>query len=153
MNTLILKILCWINGIKNPFTWAYEQEIKERKMKDNGTNEMPWYMNIFNKDAIENFAKEHEKRNYKSIEHVIDNARFFMESTHELAYDHGYSDGQIEVLDKIRADIESYEADCILADDSKECKECDKAVFGSIYRIIDKHMADKENVRSKNDKI
>lgn len=105
MNKLILKILCWINGIKNPFAWAYEQEIKEMKMKYNGTNEMPWYMNIFNKDAIENFAKEHEKRNYKSIEHVIDNARFFMESTHELAYDHGYSDGQIDVLDKIRAEI------------------------------------------------
>ena len=74
MNTLILKILCWINGIKNPFMWAAEQE----------------------------------KRDYKSIEHVIDNARFFTESTHELAYDHGYSDGQIEVLDKIRAEIESY---------------------------------------------
>lgn len=26
MNTIILKILCWINGIKNPFVWAYEQE-------------------------------------------------------------------------------------------------------------------------------
>lgn len=45
----------------------------------------------------------------------------------------------IEVLDKIRAEIETYEADCILADDSKECKECDKVVFGSIYRIIDKY--------------
>jgi len=44
-----------------------------------------------------------------------------------------------DVLDKIRAEIESYEADCILADDSKECKECDKIVFGSIYRIIDKY--------------
>ena len=43
------------------------------------------------------------------------------------------------VIDQIRADIESYEADCILADDSKECKECDKIVFGSIYRIIDKY--------------
>ena len=43
------------------------------------------------------------------------------------------------VLDNLRADIESYEADCILADDSKECKECDKIVFGSIYRIIDRY--------------
>ena len=49
-----------------------------------------------------------------------------------------------EVLDKIRAEIESYEADCILADDSKECKECDKIVFGSIYRIIDKHRKEQE---------
>ena len=43
------------------------------------------------------------------------------------------------LLDKIRAEIKTYEADCILADDSKECKECDKIVFGSIYRIIDKY--------------
>lgn len=26
MNTIILKILCWINGIKNPFVWAAENE-------------------------------------------------------------------------------------------------------------------------------
>lgn len=50
----------------------------------------------------------------------------------------------IEVLEKIRAEIESYEADCILADDSKECKECDKVFFGSIYRIIDKHRKEQE---------
>ena len=31
MNTLILKILCWINGIKNPFVWDYKQEIKEKR--------------------------------------------------------------------------------------------------------------------------
>lgn len=42
-------------------------------------------------------------------------------------------------FEDIRADIERYEADCILAADSKECKECDKIVFGSIYHIIDKH--------------
>lgn len=49
-----------------------------------------------------------------------------------------------DVLDKIRAEIEAYEADCILADDSKECKECDKIVFGSIYRIIDKYREEQE---------
>jgi len=27
MNTIILKILCWINGIKNPFVWAAESEL------------------------------------------------------------------------------------------------------------------------------
>lgn len=99
-------------------------------MKDNGTNEMPWYMNIFNKDAIENFAKEHKKRNYKSIEHIIDNARFFMESTHELAYDHGYSDGQIEASEKIRAEIEDF------------CKKsnitCDSSISACLD-IIDKY--------------
>lgn len=49
-----------------------------------------------------------------------------------------------DVLDKIRAEIEQYESDCLFADDSKECKECDKIVFGSIYRIIDKHKAESE---------
>ncbi len=48
-----------------------------------------------------------------------------------------------KAFEDIRADIERYEADCILAADSKECKECDKIVFGSIYHIIDKHNPDK----------
>ena len=51
---------------------------------------------------------------------------------------------QEPILDKIRAEIEMYEADCILADDSKECIECDKIVFGSIYRIIDKYRKEQE---------
>ena len=49
-----------------------------------------------------------------------------------------------KVIEDIKADIEEYEADCILSDDSKECIECDKIVFGSIYNIIDKHIG-KEN--------
>jgi hypothetical protein len=53
-------------------------------------------------------------------------------------------DRLVEVLDKIRDEIETYEADCILADDSKECKECDKVFFGSIYRIIDKYRKEQE---------
>lgn len=43
------------------------------------------------------------------------------------------------VLDKISTEIEQYEADCMFADTSKECKECDKVMFGTIYRIIDKY--------------
>ena len=50
-----------------------------------------------------------------------------------------------DVLDEIRAEIEQYESDCLFADDSKECKECDKIVFGSIYRIIDKYKAESED--------
>lgn len=49
-----------------------------------------------------------------------------------------------KVIEDIKKEIESYEADCILADDSKECKECDKVVFGTIYRIIEKHISGKE---------
>ena len=43
------------------------------------------------------------------------------------------------VLDKISTEIEQYEADCMFADTSKECKECDRVMFGTIYRIIDKY--------------
>ena len=107
-------------------------------MKDNGTNEMPWYMNIFNEDAFKNFTKKHEKRDYKSIEHVIDNARFFMESTHELAYDHGYSDGQIEILDKIRAEILN----------DWQIKEAPNSPFSCglryVVEIIDKYKSESE---------
>lgn len=30
MDRIILKILCWINGIKNPFVWAAESEEDEK---------------------------------------------------------------------------------------------------------------------------
>ena len=43
------------------------------------------------------------------------------------------------ILDKISTEIAQYEADCMFADTSKECKECDRVMFGTIYRIIDKH--------------
>ena len=43
------------------------------------------------------------------------------------------------VLDEIRAEIELYEADCRLQGGTDECEKCNSNVFGSIYRIIDKH--------------
>ena len=49
-----------------------------------------------------------------------------------------------DVLDKIRAEIEQYETDCMFADTSKECKECDRVMFGTIYRIIDKYKKESE---------
>ena len=52
----------------------------------------------------------------------------------------GHNVVPMKVIEDIKQEIESYEADCILSDDSKECKECDKIVFGSIYNIIDKHI-------------
>jgi len=49
------------------------------------------------------------------------------------------------VLDKIRAEIEMYEADCKLQGGTDECEECNSNVFGSIYRIIDKYKAESED--------
>ena len=49
-----------------------------------------------------------------------------------------------DVLEKIRAEIEQYEADCRLQGGTDECKKCNSNVFGSIYRIIDKYTAEKE---------
>ena len=46
------------------------------------------------------------------------------------------------VLEKIKAEIGRYELDCRFADDSQtdECTICNKNVFGSIYKIIDKYI-------------
>ena len=49
-----------------------------------------------------------------------------------------------DVLDKIRAEIEQYEADCRLQGGTDECEKCNSNVFGSVYRIIDKYKAEKE---------
>lgn len=48
------------------------------------------------------------------------------------------------VLDKLRADIEMYEADCRLQGGPDECEKCNSNVFGSIYRVIDKYIAESE---------
>lgn len=51
-----------------------------------------------------------------------------------------------EVLEKIKDDIGRYELDCRFADYSQtdECTICNKNVFESIYRIIDKYKAESE---------
>ena len=51
---------------------------------------------------------------------------------------------QEPILDKIRAEIEMYEADCRLQGGPDECEKCNSNVFGSIYRIIDKYKAESE---------
>ena len=43
------------------------------------------------------------------------------------------------VVDKIRAEIEMYEADCRLQGGTDECEQCNSNVFGTIYRIFDKY--------------
>ena len=52
-----------------------------------------------------------------------------------------------EVLDKIKDDIGRYELDCRFADYSQtdECTICNKNVFESIYRIIDKYREESES--------
>ena len=52
-----------------------------------------------------------------------------------------------DVLDKARAEIGMYEADCRLSgDEYPSCKECTDNVFESIYRIIDKYKTESEVV-------
>lgn len=52
-----------------------------------------------------------------------------------------------EHLNKIKDDIGKYELDCRFADVSQtdECTICNKNVFGSIYRIIDKYIEGSES--------
>lgn len=48
-------------------------------------------------------------------------------------------------LDKIRADIISYEGDCRLSvDEYPSCKQCTDNVFESIYAILEKYKAESE---------
>ena len=49
------------------------------------------------------------------------------------------------VLDKIRAEIGQYEANCRLQGGTDECEKCNSNVFGSIYQIIDKYKAESED--------
>ena len=51
-----------------------------------------------------------------------------------------------DVLEKIKTEISRYELDCRFADYSQtdECTICNKNVFGSIYKIIDKYKAESE---------
>ena len=51
---------------------------------------------------------------------------------------------QTDTLDKIRAEIGIYEADCRLQGGTDECGKSNSNVFGSIYRIIDKYKAESE---------
>ena len=67
-------------------------------------------------------------------------------------FDNGYAKGFREaleqeepILDKIRAEIAMYEADCRLQGGTDECEKCNSNVFGSIYRIIDKYKAESED--------
>ena len=56
-----------------------------------------------------------------------------------------YSDREIDILDKIRAEIIKYESDCRLSvDENPSCKQCTDNVFKSIYAIIDKYKAESE---------
>lgn len=53
-----------------------------------------------------------------------------------------------KILDKIRAKIKMYEADCRLQGGTDECEKCNSNVFGSIYQIIDKYKAESEHKRT-----
>ena len=56
-------------------------------------------------------------------------------------------DGMSDVLDKIKADVEQYQADCDLScSDNANCRTCDRITFGTIYRIIDKYRKESEEI-------
>lgn len=50
---------------------------------------------------------------------------------------------EVDIFDKIKADIISYEGDCRLSvDEYPSCKQCTDNVFESIYAILDKCKAE-----------
>jgi len=82
-------------------------------------------------EAIEMLKKDKEQRGNCFISDALDMAIKALEKE--------------SALDKIRAEIEMYEADCKLQGGTDECEECNSNVFGSIYRIIDKYKAESED--------
>lgn len=82
---------------------------------------------------------------YKNIQRIAEVqlglARF---QTAEQIIAKGTPQPKTDTLDKIRAEIEMYEADCRLQGGKDECEKCNSNVFGSIYRIIDKYTAESE---------
>lgn len=82
---------------------------------------------------------------YKDIQRIaqvqLGLARF---QTAEQIIAKGTPQSKTDTLDKIRAEIGMYEADCRLQGGTDECEKCNSNVFGSIYRIIDKYKAESE---------
>ena len=120
-------------------------------------------------ETFDNFAKEYgfkdDKEVYTNgsdlipifrvkqwIEHInkptqmIDKSNFDKRQ-YRADLDTAYQSGRASVftiIDDIKADIEQYEADCMLhCPDDEVCKDCNKDMFKSIYSIIDKHISGK----------
>jgi hypothetical protein len=46
----------------------------------------------------------------------------------------------LEAWERVKDDIHEYETDCMVSADCQDCKDCNVAMFKSIYHIIDKHL-------------
>lgn len=90
-------------------------------------------------------TREAAKRLLKSLDYYLKN-RFedYGERNHDAMIMAIKALEEQSILDKIKADIAMYEADCRLSGDEEPCKQCTNNVFGSIYRIIDKYKAGSE---------
>ena len=71
--------------------------------------------------------------------------RAYLEGFHEASKMLVKQEPLTDVLDKIKADVEQYQADCNLSCSADaNCRTCDNITFGSIYRIIDKYRKESE---------
>ena len=82
-----------------------------------------------------------EKLIEKDIKSIENRVRHAFNQGYEAGLKHGKEQEPLtDVLDKIKTDIEQYQADCdLLCLDDGNCKTCNNITFGSIYRIIDKY--------------
>lgn len=51
----------------------------------------------------------------------------------------------LEAWERVKDDIHEYETDCMVSADCQGCKDCNVAMFKSIYYIIDKHLQEIKN--------
>ena len=66
-----------------------------------------------------------------------------IDSDFSVGFKQGQAHGKqimLEKIELIKADIQRYEADCLLLEDRPVCQKCNDTMFKSIYHIIDKHI-------------
>lgn len=59
-------------------------------------------------------------------------------------HDKEISDKWLDKIEQARKEIQRYETDCLLLEDSQICQECNNNMFKSIYNILDKLISESE---------
>lgn len=56
-----------------------------------------------------------------------------------------------QAIENVKNDVGVYELDCDFAGGTEECRKCCDNIFGSFYRIMEKHLGEKEDAERRTD--
>lgn len=73
----------------------------------------------------------------RSVNHICEDMRKEVKEFNAIPLDR---------IKQAREEIQRYEADCLLLEDRPICLECNETMFKSIYHILDKLIAESEEV-------